>query len=223
MRYLLILFAAMFALTSCGDFYVLGGEPDPWDSITMRVGRDSACVMQGDSMPLRVGFSPSDPSITAVYWYSTDMQVATVKNDTMVAAMPGDVSVIVVSANGRLSDTCRVKVIDRWEADSLEYSNPYDMVVYAHILVGGEEWDAENQMVAAFLGQELVGVAVPQEAYGIRYALIRLWTDVDADAGNIFLRCYDRRNFMLYECEQMLDHDALKSLGTLSSLYPINF
>ena len=52
---MLLFFAA------CGDFYVFENEPDSWDGVTMRVLCDSNYVMEGDSMPLLVDFSPVNP------------------------------------------------------------------------------------------------------------------------------------------------------------------
>ncbi len=223
MKYLLYLLAAMLALTSCGDFYVLGSEPDPWDGISMKVSRNTAVVMEGDSMPLKVEFSPTDPSVTAVYWYSLDMNVATIKNDTMVATMSGDVGLVAISANGSLRDTCNVQVIERWNADRLEYSQPADMVIYADIQVDGQPWDDSTMMIAAFVREELAGMAVKRKAHGIEYTELRIWAVAEENVGRIDLRCYDRKNFRLYFYRDDIDFSATNTLGTLSDLYKINF
>ena len=223
MKYLLYLLAAMLALTSCGDFYVLGSEPDPWDGISMKVSRNTAVVMEGDSMPLKVEFSPTDPSVTAVYWYSLDMNVATIKNDTMVATMSGDVGLVAISANGSLRDTCNVQVIERWNADRLEYSQPADMVIYADIQVDGQPWDDSTMMIAAFVREELAGMAVKRKAHGIEYTELRIWAVAEEDIGRVIFKCYDRRRFDLLLGEQEPEYDGFRTLGTISDLYSITF
>ena len=97
------------------------------------------------------------------------------------------------------------------------------MVIYAHITVRGEEWNPDSMMVGAFIGGQLVGMAVPKTAHDIDYALLRIWAKHDTHVGRILLRCYDRRRFRLYSAPQDFEFDTGKTLGTLSELYDINF
>ena len=66
MKYLIHTIALIMLLlfAACGDFYVFENEPDSWDGVTMRVLCDSNYVMEGDSMPLLVDFSPINPDAT---------------------------------------------------------------------------------------------------------------------------------------------------------------
>ncbi len=226
MKRLLYLLALMplLGLTSCGEFFEMGGEPDPWDGVTMKVLNDSCCVMVGDSMPLRAEFSPYTPNNSPIYWNTADTTYFKILNDTLVARREGNFKVTAIAGNGRLVDTCRVFVIDRWQIDRLEFSNPYDMVIYADITVDGEEWDDSTMTIAAFLdNDECVGIAEKREWKGIGYTVLRCWTWTEMYAGSITFKCYDRTRFRIFTADQSPEYDALTTLGTLSDLYNIEF
>ena len=150
---MLLFFAA------CGDFYVFENEPDSWDGVTMRVLCDSNYVMEGDSMPLLVDFSPVNPDSGAVYWFIPDTVIAKIRHNTLFAKTAGELKLVAVSNNGRLQDTARVTVFEHWDTDRLEFSNAYDKVIYANITVGGKEWNPETQTVAAFVNERVAGVS----------------------------------------------------------------
>lgn len=225
MKYLIHTIAFLLLLTmatACGDFYVFEDEPDSWDGVAMRVLCDSNYVMEGDTMPLRVEFTPLNPDSGAVYWYIPDSLTAKIRNNSLIAKSAGELQLVAISNNGRLQDTARVTVFERWDTTRLEYSKINDMVVYANITIKGEQWNPETQLVAAFIDGRLAGVAEAREDFGIKYARLRIWADVEEHAGYVFLQCYDRRRFRLYSMPGF-DFKVNPTLGTLSDLYPLNF
>lgn len=215
-----LLFA--FTLESCGDFYTFNEEPDEWTGVTMKAANDSACVMVGDSMPLRADFSPYNPNESPVFWMTGD-PYAVIRNDTLVAQTAGECSVVAIGGSGRLADTCSVTVIDRW--DNIDYSRtaPSDMVVYAKISVGGEEWNPDSMLVAAVVQGKVAGTAVRKRLFDIDYAVVRIWANDDGNVGQVTFVCYDRRRFRLYRAKQQPDFVATRALGTLSNLYALSF
>lgn len=148
---------------------------------------------------------------------------AYVLGDRFIGVCPGTARVMAVLSNAMASDSCSVRVIGRWEQPDFNRLHPHDMVIYAHITVRGEEWNPDSMMVGAFIGGQLVGMAVPKTAHDIDYALLRIWAKHDTHVGRILLRCYDRRRFRLYSAPQDFEFDTGKTLGTLSKLYDINF
>ena len=94
---MLLLFAA------CGDFYVFENEPDSWDGVTMRVLCDSNYVMEGDSMPLLVDFSPVNPDSGAVYWFIPDTVIAKFDITLCLPRLPANCSLW----RCRTTDVCR--------------------------------------------------------------------------------------------------------------------
>lgn len=210
-------------LTSCGDYFQFGEEPNDWEGISMRITNESACIMVGDSMPLGIEFSDTSKTGSPVFWMLSDQNIAKLQNDTLKAHHPGVVDVMAIAGNGQLSDTCQVRVIDRWEFPDFSSLHPSDMVIYADIHVDGEPWNDSTMMVGAFIGGELTGMAVRREAYGISYAELRIWAPTDQGQGRIDLRCYDRKNFRLLLSQEDIEFNAYRTLGTLSNLYPLNF
>lgn len=210
-------------LTSCGDYFQFGEEPNDWEGVSMRIINESTCVMVGDSMPLGIEFSDSSKTGCPVLWILSDQNIAKLQNDTLKAHQPGVVDVMAIAGNGQLSDTCQVRVIDRWEFPDFSTLHPSDMVIYADIHVDGEPWNDSTMMVGAFIGGELTGMAVRREAYGISYAELRIWAPTDQGQGRIDLRCYDRKNFRLLMMQEDIEFNAYQTLGTLSNLYPLNF
>ena len=223
MKHLLWLISLCLLLTSCGDYFQFGEEPNDWEGVNMRITNESACIMVGDSMPLGIEFSDTSKTGSPVFWMLSDQNIAKLQNDTLKAHQPGVVDVMVIGGNGLLSDTCQVRVIDRWELQDFSMLHPSDMVIYADIRVDGEPWNDSTMIVGAFIGGELTGLAVRREAYGISYAELRIWAPTDQGQGRIDLRCYDRINFKLLLSQEDLEYNAYRTLGTLSNLYPLNF
>ena len=54
MKHLLWLISLCLLLTSCGDYFQFGEEPNDWEGVNMRITNESACIMVGDSMPLGI-------------------------------------------------------------------------------------------------------------------------------------------------------------------------
>lgn len=223
MKHLLWTLTASLLMISCGDFYQFGEEPDDWDGVSMRITNAESCVMVGDSMPLGIEYSDTSKIGSPVFWMLSDPNIARLRNDTLKAHQPGVVDVMAIGGNGLLSDTCQVRVIDRWELQDFSMLHPSDMVIYADIRVDGEPWNDSTMVVGAFIGGELTGLAVRREAYGISYAELRIWAPTDQGQGRIDLRCYDRKNFRLLFLKEDIEFNACNTLGTLSNLYPINF
>ena len=225
MKYLIHTIALLLLLasaTACGDFYVFEDEPDSWAGVTMRVLCDSNYVMEGDTMPLGVEFTPLNPDSGAVYWSIPDTLTAKIRNNSLIAKRAGELQLVAISNNGRLQDTARVTVFEHWDTDSLEYSNINDMVVYANISILGEQWNPETQLVAAFIDGRVAGVAEAREDFGIKYARIRIWSYAEEHVGKVILQCYDRSRYRLYSMPGF-DFNVNPTLGTLSDLYPLNF
>lgn len=222
MKQILWLSLLTLLLTSCGDFFTFDEGPDEWTGVTMTVMNDSSCVMVGDSMPLRTQFSPYNPNESTVFWMTGD-PYAVIRNDTLVAQLAGECNVVAIGGAGRLSDTCSVTVIDRWDTTDYSRTAPSDMVVYAKISVGGEEWNPDSMLVAAVVRGTVAGTAVRKHLFDTDYAVIRIWALADGNVGPVTFLCYDRRRFRLYRAEQKPDFVATQALGTLSNLYTLSF
>ena len=224
MKYLIhtIAFLLLLTTTACGDFFLFEDESDIWDGVSMRVLCDSTYVMEGDTMALNVAFIPMNPDDGSVYWLLPDTITAKVRDNKLIAKNAGELDLVAISNNGRISDTVRVTVFERWNTERLEYSNMHDMVIFAHITVDGEEWDSETQEVVAFVNGSPAGKAVEKEANGIKYALIRVFSYSDEYGGLISLRCYDRSRFRLFRIERDIEFNVSPTLGTLSNLYQVD-
>lgn len=227
MKYLLhiIVIALAFSLGACGEFYTFD-DMQSVDIESMRVAQDTAYIMVGDTMALRVDFDPPTVENRPVYWHtnrSVNDSSAIIVNDTILALTAGELDVMATGGSGAVSDTCHVVVFDRWDEHNFEIEQPSDMVIYSNITVGGEPWKISAQQVAAFTRGTIIGYAVEREAHGIRYALLRLWSLADQNVGPVTFLCYDREKHLLYQAEQRPEFDALTALGTLSDLYQIKF
>lgn len=227
MKYLLHIIAIGFitVLSSCGEFFTFG-DSEPVGNVTMRVAQDTAYIMVGDTMALKVIFDPPKTDDLPVFWdmnRAVNDSSAIIYNDTITAMMAGEVDVMAYGVSGTVSDTCHVIVIDRWLDQSFETLHPSDMVIYGNITVGGQPWNDSTQTVAAFARGSLIGFAHKQEAFGINYALLRIWNIADSLIGPVTFRCYDREKHTLYRAAQRPEFDGLNALGTLSDLYQITF
>ena len=226
MKHLIQLIAVSITilLTSCGEFYTFE-ESGPADNVSITVMQDTVYLMVGDTMALQVRFSPERRDTMPVFWYPAGGKdlCAKVVNDTLMALRVGEADMVAVASNAALPDTCHVVVIDRWLERDFSHEQPSDMVIYAGISVGGAAWNPDRQLVAAVVRGRIVGFAEQREAHGVRYALLRLWSIDDEDVGDVTFYCYDRQRRWLYMADCRPEFSGLATLGTLSSLYPINF
>lgn len=214
----------LLMMASCGDFYTFD-ETEPAGSESMKVEQDTVCLMVGDQLPLRVNFTPHDIDSLPVFWYpATGIDTCVrIVNDTVTALRAGEVDMVAVSGSGALRDTCHIVVINRWTESDFSHDEPSDMVIYARITVGGRPWNPGEQQVVAIVRGRVAGFAERREAHGVSYAQLRLWSLDDENVGMVMLYCYDRVRRRLYRAPQHPDFSSSAALGTLSSLYPINF
>lgn len=226
MKYLLQLMASgmVLLLAACGDFYTFD-ESAADRPVSMAVPQDTVWLMAGDTMALKVKFSPAGSDSLPVFWHTASTQDSCIKvvNDTLRALYRGETDLVAVCGSGTLADTCHVWVIDRWQTGDLSHGQPSDMVVYARISIGGQSWAPSDQLVVAMVRGQVAGMAELHEAKGVAYALLRIWSIDETDVGAVSFFCYDRVRHRLYRAAEQPEFSALSALGTLSSLYPINF
>lgn len=212
------LLAAMPMLTSCGELFDVD-EAGETTSATMKMDRDTVFIMPGDSLRLTVTFSPPEVKDKGVMWLIDQPEIARLCADTLVAQQPGTAYVTAMSSATMRLDTCVVTVMTPWTVDRNKYF--FDTVVYADISVAGRQL-GDDIAVAAFVDDELRGIAELKEAKGKRYAVIRVYGPVSAsDEDIITFKCYDRREVRLRTFDVQLPFDG-ETHGTLSKLITLH-
>ena len=222
----LICFCLVGMLTSCG---LIDMEFDPVTQqiISMEFNYDTVYVMKGDTFFLAPYIYPDTVSNTTMYMKSLDDDVVGVQNDTIFAAGEGETQVIAVSVSHGLADTCTVIVLPRWDVPlEREYIN--DMVVYAHILVGGFP-PGSKMMFAAFCDDEIRGLATPMNEDRTIYRF-RVWSDEYYVSGEspsneeITFRAYNPRTLqMQYPAKADTLHFDGETHGTPSKPLEMSF
>jgi len=204
------------ALASCGEFIEFNGESG--DPVSITLARRNIDLMVGDRYELPVSFQPADLANKFVYWLSANTEIVDFQNDTMRAVSPGSTYVTATAIAGNVTDTCRVTVHPLWQMSSAAY--PYEMVIYARITAAGHEFD-DSIAVAAFVGDELRGVAERKTWQGTTYDLLRIGSP-NAESESITLRCYDRRRALVTELKDFISFNG-ETNGTISHLVPVAF
>ena len=152
-------------------------------------------------------------------WLIDQPEIARLCVDTLVAQQPGTAYVTAMSSATMRLDTCVVTVMPPWTVDRNKYF--FDTVVYADISVAGRQL-GDDIAVAAFVDDELRGIAELKEAKGKRYAVIRVYGPVSAsDEDIITFKCYDRREVRLRTFDVQLPFDG-ETHGTLSKLITLH-
>lgn len=225
MKYLLQLTALMLALlslSSCGDFYTF--EETEAHPVSITVAQDTAYLMVGDTLPLRVSYAYGNATDNPVFWMpltGDTIMCGVITNDSLTAISVGEMDAVAVcgSVSGH-TDTCHVIVLEPWAADSIAGAY-HDMIYYAHVTVGGREFDPASMIVAAFNGDEIIGVGEIKEWRGIRYVQLRMFLNteaVDESARvSVTVRCYDKSTCNVYQSHDDLYFDG-ETHGTLSNL-----
>ena len=208
------LFILAAALTSCGDLFEFEGYTSDLNKITL--DRDSLYLMVGDTYHFTTTFDPDTLRNDAVYWMSDDVNIATFRNDTLLAVSEGTVTITAISIEHQCYATARVFVSYGWYM--IEKYYPFDMVVNASVTVDGLPLN-EHQQVGAFVDDELRGIGVARTFHDISYTEFRIYSqknphgpysdlhpqdplypyDEPDELDKIVFRVYDRQQKTVYE------------------------
>jgi len=171
----LLLYAALvLPMASCGlDFDV----DDTLANVAakMSLPYDTVYAMRGDTLSLRPLFTPDSVNTRDVLITTSAPDVVSVDPITghIEAVGSGWAKIYAQSVSARLQDSCAVCVMEPWVST---VSYPYETIFYATVTVGGKPL-AANMTVAAFVGGECRGVAMPQTFHGVAFSLFRVGTE----------------------------------------------
>ena len=201
--------------TACGEYFVgvtTAGE--------MQLSRKVIPLVVGDRYSIPVTFSPVELSNNTVYWLTEDNTVARFVNDTLVALSEGQTLAYAWSSIDLLRDTCVVVVMPGLYEPMPNYR--YDMVIYASVMIHGTPLTPDNQhqyFIGAYVNDELRGIGRVEEAHGVTYTVIRVWSPYDYGE-EVTLRCYyiGQARTELFPVTFTFDGERH---GTLSQLYPL--
>lgn len=171
-----IMLAIAMQVASCG---LLDWDLDSDGSIivsSMRIKYDTVYVMIGDTVPLQMSFQPDTVNIKDIFIKSSDPDVVwvdTIRN-RIEAVGKGWAMVYVESVSARLKDSCAVYVMPSWNLSAPAYV--YETVFYAEVTKDGYPLGS-NLLLAAFVGDECRGLAMPQSFHGVSLTLFRVGSD----------------------------------------------
>ena len=130
----------------------------------IKLSKSRIDIKKGSETNLEVEFTPSDASNKNVTWYSTNEDVATVKNGKIKALSSGSTTIRVTSDDGYLQDKCEVVVYSDLpiEAISFEHDSQTVYVGYTitlktiavpdNTLLENPIWTSSNENVAIVEG-----------------------------------------------------------------------
>lgn len=201
--------------TACGDYFegvTTAGE--------MQLTRKVIPLIEGDRYSIPVTFSPVELSNNTVYWLTEDNTVARFVNDTLVALSEGQTLAYAWSSIDLLRDTAIVVVLPGMYEAPADY--PYDMVIYASVMIHGTPLtpdNADQYAVGAYVGEELRGLGQMQRHHDVDYMVIRVWSPFERGE-RVTLRCYYRGQARAELFPDVFTFDGERH-GTLSQLYPL--
>ncbi len=209
------------SLTSCG---LMEMDTEELVAVGMSLGRDSLYIMVGDQLELTPVFTPDTVTQSGILWTTSDDDILAVSDGVFTALRPGWAQVRAENISYMLEDSCMVCVMPRWETTGREY--PYEMLVYADVTVGGQPFNPETMMLAAFVDDELRGTGQLMEWKGKNYVRFRVGSEMrgtDSGGNNeeVSFRVYYRRELRYAVFPQSLEYDG-EAHGTLSNLYKLS-
>ena len=222
MTSLLALAATTLQLTSCGIMEL--EEQEQIVATEMMLGRDSVFIMVGDDFTLTPTFKPDSVTISDIFWNSSNSSVLSVSDGHLVGQSEGTVWVFATSVARSLKDSVVVVVMPRWEDAARLYPN--EMIVYANVTIGGQPFDPDKQMLAAFVDDEMRGIGTLQKWKDKTYVRFRIGSDIayydpDGIAEEVTFRVYHRQQLRYQEFPQTIEYDG-ETHGTLSNLINIS-
>lgn len=221
------------ALTSCGDLFEFEGETSELNSIELDT--HSLYLMAGDTYKFSVTFTPDVLRNNAIYWISDDPSIASFEDGVLLANSAGETDITGFSVEHQCADKCHVVVGYGWYMPETSYY-PFDMVVNADITVGGKPL-TESMQVGAFVDDDIRGLGLQRQFFGVSYIELRIYSPLKPYAPNenldplhpydtpyepekIVFRVYDPNTHTMYESPNTLIFDGMTH-GYPSSLYRI--
>ncbi len=216
---LIVYWFLVVGLTSCGDFWTMD-TADVENDTHMGIVPQVVTILEGEQYAIPVWFAPDTLVNKTIYWETEDTDIATFRDDTLLAITPGLTRAIATSTIDRLTDTCWVQVMPHPEMDWGDF--PYEMMLYASVTLHGRSLTIQNQdsvIIAAYVDNDLRGVGQMREAHGREYFIMRI--GAYRPAGDVVrLRCYYRGRALAEWFPQELTFDG-EAHGTLSGLFPL--
>lgn len=210
------------------------GNTSDLNKITL--DRHTLYLMAGDTYQFTATFEPDTVRNKAVFWMSNNVNVATFEDGILLATGEGETTIAGISIEHQCSDTCHVVVSDGWYMPLNLF--PFDMVINADITVDGQPL-TENMQVGAFVDNEMRGLGVQRQFFGVTYTELRIYSplkpyapdenldplhpyETPSDSEKVVLRVYDRDTHTIYESPDTLTFDGMTH-GFPSSLYRLEF
>lgn len=198
-------------LGSCGELFE---NPPVIEAKKMHLDREYVVIMKEDTCRLNMVFTPDSVTIESAFWTSENPCVKVSENGLVTAVEVGETKVSAISVTSRLEDTCRVKVVPKWDLNSYDFL--YEMVVYANVTVGGVS-QPEDIRVAAICNDEIRGEGEVMEHNGKKYTRIRIYSNTESGE-KIEFYCYNsNKNIYYHKFPFELTFDG-ETHGTLSDL-----
>lgn len=195
------------------------------NAASMHLEHDEVWVMERDTFHINPVFTPSDVTISDLYWAVDNEDVAMVVDNDVIALNRGDANLTGISVSKRLTSGCIIHVLPFWSQPS-DADYPYETVVYADATVNGEPLDTTRYVLGAFCDDICRGVAQLHDVRGKRYVSIRIGSNSpmneSGDLEFIVFRCYDREELRMYYCGACVFADG-ETHGTLSELMKMEF
>lgn len=223
----LLSFAMSLLLTiSCGLMEI---EEEPaMAEVKMYFDRDTIYIMKGETFTITPVFDPDSVTLNDIYWTTSNDTVVGVSENIFTAFREGWATVKGISVLHQIEDSCSVCVLNNWDYELPVY--PYETVFYADVTVHGKPFNPETMKLYAYIGDELCGIGVQRENYGISYVELRVGSEQDVESGVdseedpilqlIKFRIYDKSRLIEEDVPGLVVFDGAAH-GTLSNLYKI--
>lgn len=206
---------------SCG---LLELDEDVRANASLHFDRDTIYCMAGEQFSLKPVVEPDTLADKSVFLMLSNDSVLTADNGILTCEQEGWVTVTAYHMLSMAMDSCHVFVIQPWNVD--EFSYPYETVVYAQVTVDGKPFDPSTMRLAAYIDDQVRGLATVHDAHGITYVQLRVgsyYFDYDDPySGEIEFYLYQPQELMLRKSDVVIEFDG-QTHGTLSSLMKLNF
>ena len=207
----------LLLMTSCGEVFELEFEnPDVILPVQMHLSTNNLYMMAGDTCSLYPVWSPDSITGLGVYWESTNPEVAVVENGLITAVGNGSAMIRAISVSELVADSCYINVYKTWQVEPQYYE--YDMVVYAHVEVEGEQLNDDLE-ISAMCGGEVRGQGIIRTLNNITYLELRIYSNV-ASGEQIDFYCHHKKRERVIKFPQSLTFDG-EAHGTLTNLYQL--
>ena len=113
----------------------------------IRLNKKKISLKKGETIKLDITYTPSDATNKEIIWSSSDENIVSITDGTILAVSPGTAEIKITSIDGNFKDKCNITVYSNLPIESIKFENVNQDIYVGHTLTLNTISTPENTMI----------------------------------------------------------------------------